>query len=194
MDSFQKYINTFSPISKSSWQEFKTILHTKSVPAGTVLCKYNSHPVNVYYSKSGYGRAFSLDKEGNEFNIIIYPPHRFMASMSALSQNFRANLEVQCLTDCDIIYFKYKELIKLVEKNDEFCKFYRKALEYYLLKLERSNIRYVTSNATERYLLLKAEAPNIEKHIAQYHIASHLGITPIQLSRIRKKVLQTKKK
>lgn len=194
METLRKYINTISPISDESWKEFKEILFTKKFSAGDVLCKYNCYPSKIYYSKKGYGRAFAIDNAGNEFNMILYPPNRFMGSLSALTQKSRSNLEVQCLTDCEIICFNYQDLIKLVKKNNEFSRFYRKALEYYLLKLEKSNIRYVTLNATERYRLLKIEAPNIEKFVPQYHIASHLGITPIQLSRIRKKMLNIKKK
>jgi hypothetical protein len=41
-------------------------------------------------------------------------------------------------------------------------------------------------DATERYLIFKEEHPGLEDLIPQYHIASYLGISPTQLSRIRK--------
>jgi hypothetical protein len=41
--------------------------------------------------------------------------------------------------------------------------------------------------ADQRYTLFKEEYPNLENLIAQYHIASYLGITATQLSRIRAK-------
>ncbi len=43
-------------------------------------------------------------------------------------------------------------------------------------------------NATERYVKLKKEIPDIDNLIQQYHIASYLNITPVQLSRIRKEL------
>jgi hypothetical protein len=43
-------------------------------------------------------------------------------------------------------------------------------------------------NATERYLKLRSKHPNIDQRIQQLHLASHLGITPTQLSRIRKEL------
>ncbi len=45
----------------------------------------------------------------------------------------------------------------------------------------------IATDATERYALFQKEFPELENHIAQYHIASYLGITPTQLSRIRAK-------
>jgi len=48
-------------------------------------------------------------------------------------------------------------------------------------------------DATELYLKIRKDLPQIEKQIAQYHIASYLNITPIQLSRVRRS-LNIKKK
>ncbi len=45
-------------------------------------------------------------------------------------------------------------------------------------------------NATERYVLFKKSFPNLEQKIPQYHIASYLGITATQLSRLRNKLLK----
>jgi hypothetical protein len=43
-------------------------------------------------------------------------------------------------------------------------------------------------NATERYLKLKRAIPKIETVIPQYHIASYLNVSAVQLSRIRKEI------
>ena len=44
-------------------------------------------------------------------------------------------------------------------------------------------------NATQRYEKLKEKHPGIDNLINQYHIASYLNITPVQLSRVRKNYL-----
>ena len=46
----------------------------------------------------------------------------------------------------------------------------------------------ISLDATARYLQLLKQNPTIEDSISQYHIASYLGITAVQLSRIRKKI------
>ncbi len=43
-------------------------------------------------------------------------------------------------------------------------------------------------SASERYRLLREDFPGIEDLVSQYHLASHLGITPIALSRIRRRM------
>ena len=68
---------------------------------------------------------------------------------------------------------------------DDLERLARKMAEYYFLEKERKELEIVMLNATERYQLFQAEFPKIEQYIPQYHVASYLGITPIQLSRIR---------
>jgi hypothetical protein len=41
-------------------------------------------------------------------------------------------------------------------------------------------------DARQRYLLFQQRFPLLEQQIPQYHVASYLGITPTQLSRIRR--------
>ncbi len=47
-------------------------------------------------------------------------------------------------------------------------------------------VQYATVTAKERYIMFKEEYADIEEEIPQYIIASYLGITPTQLSRIKK--------
>jgi CRP-like cAMP-binding protein len=67
----------------------------------------------------------------------------------------------------------------------------RVILEQVWIKKERHDIRMVTNDATTNYQIFKKEYPSLENEIAQYHIASYLGITPIQLSRIRARLLKS---
>jgi hypothetical protein len=43
-------------------------------------------------------------------------------------------------------------------------------------------------DAEKRYLILREEFPGLEMKIPQYHIASYLGISATQLSRVRNKM------
>jgi CRP-like cAMP-binding protein len=79
-----------------------------------------------------------------------------------------------------------------VKKYPEIALIYSKVLEENFIKLEVGNIQLATMSATERYLALRKRIPRIDNYISQFHIASHLGITPIQLSRIRKGLLTSK--
>ena len=56
----------------------------------------------------------------------------------------------------------------------------------WLLKMEPREFALVQDDATERYRRFRRDRPELYRRLPLFHIASHLGITPTQLSRIRK--------
>lgn len=54
---------------------------------------------------------------------------------------------------------------------------------------EEASINMLTMNATDRYLNLLKERPQIIQQSPLKHIASYLGITDTSLSRIRKEIV-----
>ncbi|MOA17990.1 hypothetical protein D3C78_1382750 [compost metagenome] len=61
--------------------------------------------------------------------------------------------------------------------------------ENYFVDKEEKEIEIVLLDADKRYELFQQKFPDLEQLIPQYHIASYLGITPTQLSRIRRKLV-----
>ena len=84
----------------------------------------------------------------------------------------------------EIDFLAYRQL--MTEKSDlKLFQIYYLEKNWLLAKDSRE-IEIVQEDATARYLRFIDESPALVNRLAQYHIASHLGITPTQLSRIRK--------
>ena len=92
----------------------------------------------------------------------------------------------QALTDCKIWKASFHEIEKLAEGNFEIERLRRVIAENYFLQNEKKELEMAMLDADKRYLIMQEEFPGIELEIPQYHIASYLGISPTQLSRIRK--------
>jgi hypothetical protein len=58
----------------------------------------------------------------------------------------------------------------------------------WLLDKDAREIAIVQEDASQRYVRFIQDYPFLVERLPQHHIASHLGITPTQLSRIRKKI------
>ena len=80
---------------------------------------------------------------------------------------------------------KSKGIISKIKKSISTKKISESKFEELFSELEMALL-----NATERYLLFKKSFPNLEQKIPQYHIASYLGVTATQLSRLRNKLLK----
>ena len=56
------------------------------------------------------------------------------------------------------------------------------------MKFEKRIAELAGLNATERYIKLRKEISTIDTILPQKQIANYINVTPIQLSRIRKKI------
>lgn len=188
MESLHQFMNQISPISKKSYKAYMELCTEQSYKAGMILNKLGEVPESIYFIKSGIARSYSMSKKGVEYIRSLVSKNNILAATEALLQGKPSKIACQCLTDCEALEMKYSDLVGLLKINPEISAWYTKTLEYHYAHLQKMNDELLTLNATERYLNLQKRIPNIDNRINQYHIAANLGITPIQLSRIRKKL------
>ena len=191
MQSLFNKIKGYTSLSETSWSELNNILILKRYADGTTLCKLGEIPTKAFFLIDGYAKGYALTEKGNHYNRILYQSNEFMASLSALIKNKKANIAIECLSDCTVIEANWESFMALVKTNPEIGLFYRKVLEENFVKFELSNIQLATLTATERYVELRRRCPDIEKQVSQLNIASFIGISPVQLSRIRRKLFST---
>lgn len=188
MDYLYEYAQTYSGLTRESFDLVKQHLSEVSFNAKDILCDLKTKPKHGYFIKSGIIRAYTVNAKGKEFTKSLFSAFQFAGPLSALIEDRKSELIYEALTDCEVIQGDYLEIRKLFDQNIELMRFSHKMLQYYFIGLENKVIDLGSLSATDRYLNLKERFNDIENLIPQYQIASILGITPIQLSRIRKEL------
>ena len=179
----------YSPLQEASWHDFVACCNGKSVAKGQLIYPLNKVPTSFCFLHKGLARAYVTDKNGNEFNKNFFAEGRFPGSMSALLNNQANTMVVEAIEDCEIIEIDFKRYRTLLFDDANVMKMHIHYLErHWLLEKEPKEIGYLQFEARERYLNFLNEYAKIIHRLPQYHIASYLGITPTQLSRIRKQV------
>ena len=97
----------------------------------------------------------------------------------------------QALTDCQVLTADFSKIEALYDRFHDLERLGRKIAEFYFLEKEQKEIEMALLDADKRYLIMREQFPTIESIIPQYYIASYLGISPTQLSRIRRKMQQS---
>ena len=135
-----------------------------------------------------------MDKEGNTYNKNIFVEKDFPASTVSLLLNTPSFFSIEALEDSVVIYIPYSKYKQLIYQYDDLKNFYIAYIEKkWIIEKEQREISIVMENASTRYLEFLTKHPDIEKRVSLLHIASHLGITPTQLSRIRKELKKESK-
>lgn len=188
MTPLHKFMNNISPLSEVSYNAFMEKCEDTKYKAGTVLVEIGSTPENLYFIKKGVSRSYSLSEKGVEYIRSLISTYNILACTESLITKEPTKIALQCLTDCEALEINYDTLMEMCKSNNEISAWYTRTVELHYGHLQKTNDELLTLNATDRYLKLQKRIPNIDNMINQYHIASKLGITPIQLSRIRKKL------
>lgn len=178
---------SYAAISESSWQLIEDIIEFQSAKKGELLLRNGHVAKDIYFVSKGALRAFITDAAGNTYNKNIFLEGDFAGStVSSLLQK-PSEFSIETLQDSILIKLNYQKYRELIFQNEDLKNFYIAYLEkHWVIEKEQREISLVMENATERYLQLLSKHPDICERITLHHIASHLGITPTQLSRIRK--------
>ncbi|XOV93624.1 MAG: Crp/Fnr family transcriptional regulator [Bacteroidota bacterium] len=179
-----KSLNTISPLTQEAWADFEYLLEPMELGRNEFLVREGSRVNHCYLLSEGVVRVFNSN-EGNEYNKTFFIPGMFPTPLTALLSSTPVALSFQALLPSKLIRFSYQKFRELFEKHRCWETFMLRVLEREWINKELHDIRMVTNDATTNYLIFRETYPDLENQIPQYHIASYLGITPIQLSRIR---------
>jgi CRP-like cAMP-binding protein len=188
MKKLQTFINNLHALPTESFERFKNLIQLKKFSNKDILAKYGETAKELFILKKGVVRSFYTGENGKEYIRNLFTPYSALGPLEALVNDKPANVTYDCLTDCEIYTINFKKLKELTSKDKEISQMYSSALENVFILLTSRIYNLTVLNATKRYLKLREDIVNIENEIPQYHIASYLNISPVQLSRIRKEI------
>jgi CRP-like cAMP-binding protein len=183
-----EHIASISPISTESWEAFRKAFSFHSARAGTQLCEFGQKAKYIYFLQNGLVCASSLTTAGVEYSKSIFKPYTFFGAMTSLFLNKPSAVKLEALCEVEYYQASYLQLMELNKQHHDLSQFYNRQLELLYILKEQKEIEVATKDARQRYLLLRNDIPGIDQFVPQFKIASLLGISPIQLSRIRAKL------
>jgi CRP-like cAMP-binding protein len=182
------FINNFHVLPKESYKKFLNLTELRKFKKKDILTKFGETPTDLFILKKGIVRSYYIDENNKEYIRSIFTPFSSTGALGSLVSNKPSELTYDCLTDCELYAINFKKLKELILVDNDVAVMYANALESIFLIFESRIYDLSVLNATERYLKLKEQIPEIENMIPQYHIASYLNVSAVQLSRIRKEI------
>lgn len=183
------FINQIQPISDDSYQELERLFVEKELNKGDLFCKDGEISKEIGFLESGIIRAFYRTSNGTEYNKHFFVNPCFVGGYASLITGKPNQIVQEVLAPSRVWVADFNSFQKLFSEHRDIESLARKLAELFFVQKEQREIDIVLLDADKRYLLFKKEFPDLENQIPQYHIASYLGVTPTQLSRIRKKLL-----
>lgn len=170
-------------------EEYRKIgkAHTKiELQQGAVPLKAGAIAKEFYIIESGLFRSFLFDYHGNETTTGFYCTNEFMIESYSLFQRAPSKENFQALTDAVVWTIPYETFRELLDNIEGLRQWGRKWATTQLFFMKQHSIDVLTISATERYLDLVRQRPQVIAQSPLKYVASYLGITDTSLSRIRK--------
>lgn len=186
-----EFSDPFGNIPEETFLKVKGISEFKKIDANVQLDEFGKVPSKLYLLISGIMRCYVTSESGREFNKRFFFPMDFAGSLTALIKNAPSEIVYETISECHLYEIDYSKLKQICATDIIVNNLYTSILEKVFMKYEKRQLELISLNASQRYLRLKEDVPRIDKLVPQYHIASYLSITPVQLSRIRKKIKES---
>ncbi|MVM31360.1 cyclic nucleotide-binding domain-containing protein [Spirosoma sp. HMF4905] len=191
MITLKQFLYTLSPISDLTWQRIEPLFTETRLEKGDYFIEEGQLATQFAFVQSGVIRGFYRDPQGTEYNKHFFVSPSIVGGYTSLITGKPNQISQQALTDCELLQANYQMFTALYDTYPELERVGRRFAEQYFVEKEQKEIEIVLLDAESRYRLFQEKYPELEQQIPQYHIASYLGITPTQLSRIRKKWSQS---
>ncbi len=188
----RNHIEKFINLSDQDWDLLASHLQIKKLQKHDLLSEIGKVSNVVGFVMDGMLRHYYI-QDGEEKTTYFYFENHFVTSYISCITQQPSKLSIEALSDCVLIVFPYSILQKLYDKNNTWQKFGRLIAEYIAMGLEERMVGLLMLSPEERYLeLIKGNKMKIIERVPQHYIANYLGITPVSMSRIRKRLAKKK--
>ncbi|UYZ64103.1 Crp/Fnr family transcriptional regulator [Hymenobacter weizhouensis] len=184
MDEFLRVCSAIQPLSAPLEAALRQLVRREPIAPGEQLLAPGQTAQRLYFLEQGLVRGFYL-KDGKEVTSWFMRDGDFVISILSFLSRQPSQEYLQALTAGVVWSLGYEQLQQLYRQFPEFNFVGRVLTEKYYVLSERRALHLRMLSATERYHLLLQEFPDIFQRVPLKMLASHLGITPETLSRLR---------
>jgi len=194
--SQQRFLNFLDPLHRlSDADQVFLLTHSEVVSAykNAHLIHTGDEVTHVLYLLEGIVRYYITTEDGHEVTKAFYKDSFLLGSFDVTFNKGTNKFSVQALSDVRFLKIPLSNIRTLLETSHEFSKAYNRFLTSVFIFKEKREIELLSTTGKARFESFSREFPEIAEEISGVTLASYLGITPVQLSRIKNQ-LQTKKR
>ena len=184
---FYQALNRYAPVTDDSFAELMAIVTFRTIKKHEYLLRVGQVATSRYFVSQGILVSIYLGSNGREYVKNFFTEGNFAGSTASALQSTPSAFAIQVLEGGVVMEYNHHRYKQLIAERADLAGFYVAYLEQsWVIKNERQQLAFATQTATERYLTFLRDYPGLDRRVPLRYIASYLGITPTQLSRIRK--------
>jgi CRP-like cAMP-binding protein len=159
---------------------------------GAIFLEEGSQKNNLYFITKGLIRSYYINEKGEEITNRLRYENQLIASYEILFFNQASRYNFQALENTELFVIDFNDLRNIIEQNSKFDAGRRHFVMNILSESLAAIDDFIILNPEQRYLKFIKDHPILLNRAPIKYIANILGITPVSLSRIRKRIANKK--
>jgi len=184
MENIRTYLEKTVAISESDWLLFSSKLKYSTFKKKEKLISLGEKEHYISFIEKGVAR-FTIPKAAKDITFGFCFENEFISAYDSFLTRTPSLYGIEALTDMSLWRISYDDLQEIYAKTAVGNTIGRLSTERLFLIKSKREQSLLNETATQRYLNLFTERPNLIKEIPLKYIASYIGVTAQALSRIR---------
>jgi CRP-like cAMP-binding protein len=178
-----------TPVPEGELAFLRGILKPARLSANEHFIKAGETPRKIGFVVQGLLRIYYSGASAAEFTTRFFTENSFAASYIDFLEQRPSAYYIQAIEESSLLELDFPAYTTLLSRDPCWQILGKKMMEEMFSRKLARETDLLSCGAEERYRRFRADYPDLEKRLKQYHIASYLGISPVSLSRIRKNKL-----
>jgi len=185
--AFHKITDTFVQFTSKEKEILESAFTYREIPKKFKLVSHGEVSNELYFILKGIIRLY-YTKDVEEITGFIFKENLFASSYDSFLRKIPSTQTLESMEDCQLLVITRDKLEELYEVVPKMNILTRKVAEQRFINAQQILSSFILDTPEERYRKFEAQHRDLLQRVPQHIIASYLGITPVSLSRIRKRM------
>lgn len=175
------------PALKKDWNDIQDLFIKKEIPAKTTLLREGDVATKLYFINQGALRLWN-NCDGKDITFQFFFENQMVSSFESFYLEKPSNFTIESVENTSIMLLGKNDFDALTLKYPVLNTYVTRHICERFIEYTKKSLSLIKESPVERYKNLLRDNPEIISRIPNYCIASYLGITPVSLSRIKKRI------
>lgn len=185
-----QHINKHILLDQVETDYFLSLLQHQTLKRKSFLLKQGDICKAEYFITKGCLRTYTIDDNGVEHILHFGIEDWWTGDLYSFLTKQESAYYIDALEDSELLFITKENLDKLYNHVPKFERFFRLILQNAFIAQQQRINQNLSFTAEQRYLEFIRKYPNLEQRLSQKQVSAYLGITPVFLSMLRKKLIR----
>lgn len=187
-DFILQHISRYIKLDEEETAFFITLLQSKQIKRKAFLLKAGDICRAESFIVKGCLRAYMIDDNGFEHVIMFGVEDWWIGDLFSFLTQSPTHYYIEALEDTEVLQISKANLDRLYETVPKFERFFRLIFQNAFVAQQQRINQNLSFTAEQRYIEFITKYPQLEQRLSQKHMAAYLGMTPVFLSMLRRKM------